>query len=107
MYAFVADQRKPEKVMAVANPNLHDPKGIKFSSLVSPDPEDSELQFLAQMGVTHTYTWIQKEQANVKYLTNLRKKLNSYGITLWNVGMLRVGKSKDIILGTDNRDAMI
>jgi hypothetical protein len=43
MYAFVADQRKPEKVTAVANPNLHDPKGIKFSSLVSPDPEDSEL----------------------------------------------------------------
>jgi hypothetical protein len=43
MYAFVADQRKPEKVTAVANPNLHDPNGIKFSSLVSPDPEDSEL----------------------------------------------------------------
>jgi len=37
----------------------------------------------------------------------LRKKLNSYGITLWNVGMLRVGKSKDIILGTENRDVMI
>lgn len=37
----------------------------------------------------------------------MRKKLNSYGITLWNVGMLRVGKSKDIILGTENRDAMI
>lgn len=58
MYAFVADKRKPQKVKAVANPNKHLENGIKFSSLVSPDPEDSELAFLAQMGVTHTYTWI-------------------------------------------------
>jgi len=59
------------------------------------------------MGVTHCYTWIQKEQATVKYLTALRKKLNKHGLTLWNVGCLAIGKNKDIILGTDNRDNAI
>ena len=45
--------------------------------------------------------------ANVKYLKGLRMKLNKAGITLWSVGMLHVGKSKDIILATDKREERI
>jgi len=45
--------------------------------------------------------------ATVRYLKALRKKLNKAGITLWSVGMLHVGKSKDIILATDKRDERI
>jgi len=107
MYAFLGDEHKPKHVRSLSNPNAHDIRGVQFSSLVSPDPSETELQFLEQMGVTHCYTWIQKNQANVPYLTKLKKQLRDHGLTLWNVGMLSVGKNPDIILGTKKRDAAI
>ena len=93
-----------KNVTAIANPNaLDNANSVKFSSLVSPNPSQKEIKFLNQLGVDHVYTWIVPKQANVKFLTRLRKKLNAAGITLWSVGMLYVGKSKDIILNTPKR----
>ena len=98
---------KSQNVVAVANPNALDPNSVKFSSLVSPNPSAKEIKFLNQLGINYVYTWVVPNQANVKFITRLRKKLNKAGITLWSVGMLHVGKSKDIILNTPQRDERI
>ena len=103
MYAMCNTTHTPERIFSQANPNALDPSGVKFSCLVSPEPGETELKFLAQMGVTHTYTWIEEAQGTVAFLSNLKGLLEAHGIVLWIVGMLAVGKSKDIILNTPNR----
>jgi len=49
MYQFFSEKSKsykPKVVTAAANPNQLDPAGIKFSTLISPDPSEKELKFL-------------------------------------------------------------
>ena len=48
MYGNVDEDKimKRQKVVSMANPNKLEEKGVKFSSLVSPDPCEKELQFL-------------------------------------------------------------
>ncbi|KAJ9443006.1 Mannonate dehydratase 2 [Diplonema papillatum] len=106
MYCMV-DGHVPVRAHSKANPNQLDPSGVKLSCLVSPEPEEDELKFLAQMGVTHSYTWIAPHQATVEFISNLKRRLQHYDIILYIVGMLAVGKSSDIILGTEKKDQKI
>jgi mannonate dehydratase len=89
------------------NPNQLDPNGPKIECLVSPDPTDSEIQFLQQMGVTHCYAWLTDEQSNVPFVSKLVNRLRAANIVLWTVGNVYIGKSPDIILGTPDREAAI
>ena len=83
---------------------MQDPGGIKVSAHVAPEPSDESLRHLQQMGVTHCYAWVVEEQCNVPFLTGLREKVESFGLTLWNAGCMRWAKNKDHILGTDKRE---
>jgi len=89
------------------NPNALDPDGPKVSCLVSPEPSEDELQFLAQMGIHTLYAWITDEQSNVSFLKTLIAKLKKYDMHLDTVGNVSVGKNPHIILGSEKRDSEI
>lgn len=114
---------EPPKIKSepICNPNVNT-SNIKISCLISPTPteglkkkfskfrwmkffyEKDELIFLVQMGVTHVFTWISNEQSNFQFLFDLRTKVESFGLILWNVGNRSLGKSPNTILALSDRD---
>jgi len=97
-----------ETVMPRAgNPNALDPSGPKVSCLVSPEPSDDELQFLAQMGINSLYGWITDEQSNVPFVKKLVERLKTYDMELDTLGNVSVGKNPHIILASKERDSEI
>jgi mannonate dehydratase len=77
---------------------------IKFSMAIRPKADDEELQFAAQLGVPCIYTWVKPEQRTVAYLTQLRRKVESYGLELYMTGSYDLGKSDKIHLALPGRD---
>mmetsp|Transcript_6876 Transcript_6876/g.17325 ORF Transcript_6876/g.17325 Transcript_6876/m.17325 type:complete len:364 (-) Transcript_6876:119-1210(-) len=89
-----------------SNPNLYT-TGPRVSCLVSPSPTDEELRLICQMGVTHVFSWVNAENANLQFLKQLKQKTEDYGLVLYNVGCRELGKSPDVILGTEKRDSVL
>ena len=81
--------------------------GIHLSINIPPDPTDEDLQFACQLGVDYVYTWQAESKINVDYLIGLRKKVESYGLTLYNVGSFEIGKNDKIHLALPGRDDAI
>ena len=81
--------------------------GIKFSMMVSPEPTQEDLLFAAELGVSHVFTWFTTEQATIKKLKILQKKVKSAGLTVFNVGHRTLGKCNKMHLALDNRDKAI
>ena len=78
--------------------------GIKLSIYISSNPTDDELQFIHQLGVDHVYAWVPEELSDVASLIALRRKVNAFGLTLFNVGAMHLGKSPNIHLALPDRD---
>lgn len=83
------------------------PEGIKLSVQISPDVSDEYLQFLQQMGINYCYTWVNDEQACYEFLRALKQRTERFGIRIYNVGTMNLGKSEAILLGKEDRDAAI
>lgn len=80
------------------------PAGLKISVSIQPDVSDEYLQFLSQMGVGYCYTWVEDHQTSYDFIAALKDRLQKYGITLYNVGNMSLGKSPAILLGLPERD---
>jgi mannonate dehydratase len=80
---------------------------IKLSMFVSADPTDDELLFARQLGMDCVYAWVRDYQRSADYLAGLRRRVESYGLTLWNVGSMSVGKNDKIHLALPGRDEAI
>lgn len=78
--------------------------GIKLSIYISSNPTDDELQFIHQLGVDHVYAWVPEELSDVASLIALRRQVNAFGLTLFNVGAMHLGKSPNIHLALPDRD---
>eukprot|EP00055_Hartaetosiga_balthica_P011663 m.53820 g.53820 ORF g.53820 m.53820 type:complete len:418 (+) comp7686_c0_seq4:36-1289(+) len=86
-------------------PNMLDASGPKLSGYISPAGMERECRYLAQMGVTHCFTWYETfSSVSLTKLEQLQSTARNCGITLNNVGVLSLGKSKNIIRGTALRD---
>lgn len=83
------------------------PAGIKISVQIPPDVTDDYLQFLQQMGVRYCYTWVSDEQTSYEFLSALIERTKRYGITIYNIGTMNLGKSESILLGLEDRDEAI
>jgi mannonate dehydratase len=59
------------------------------------------------MGVTHCFTWIEREHTTVEFLSALRQRLERAGIVLYNVGNRAICKNADIILATPRKEEAI
>jgi len=46
--------KSPKPIQTIVNPNKIDEDSPKMSVMLSNQPEDYELRYLVQMGVTHT-----------------------------------------------------
>ena len=85
------------------NPNQ--PLGrVRLSCFINPDADESEIQFLEQLGVHYAYTWCPHLSQNYDMIARLRDALSSHGITLNNIGDYLICKSPNIHLGTTDRD---
>lgn len=80
---------------------------VKLSMLIDADPSDDQLLFASQLGVTHVYTWVSLEQTSLEYLAALRSRVESFGLSLYNVGCMALGKSDKIHLALPGRDETI
>ncbi len=61
--------------------------GIKISLAVTPEVRDEELIFANQLGVSHVFTWVDNGGITEhESLLAIRKKVESFGLTLYNVG---------------------
>jgi mannonate dehydratase len=80
---------------------------IKLSMFVTPDPTEDELLFARQLGMDCVYTWVKDEQRSYEYLASLRQKVETHGLTLWNVGSMSFGKNDKIHLALPGRDGAI
>jgi len=74
---------------------------------INPDPSDDELLFARQLGMDCVYTWVQDHQRSYEYLAALRQKVEGYGLTLYNVGNISLGKNDKIHLALPGRDEAI
>ncbi|MBN1935243.1 MAG: mannonate dehydratase [Anaerolineae bacterium] len=79
----------------------------RLSMNISPEPSDDQLLFAKQLGVDCVYTWVRPEQRTVEFLTALRRRVELYGLCLYNVGNMDVGKSDKIHLALPGRDEVI
>jgi mannonate dehydratase len=80
---------------------------IRLSMHINPAPDDDQLRFASQLGLQCVYAWVNPDQTSVDYLTALRRKVESFGLTLYNVGSMEVGKSDKIHLALPGRDETI
>ena len=78
--------------------------GIKLSIHISPHATDDDLLFIRQLGVDHLYTWVDEGESDVGFLSRLRMRVASFGLTLFNVGCMGLGKSAPIHLALAERD---
>jgi mannonate dehydratase len=82
--------------------------GIKFSVYIAPDANDEDLLFAKQVGVNHVFTWVKSEGINERVsLFYLRKRVESFGLTLYSVGLGRAEIFEKIHLNLPGRDEAI
>jgi len=80
---------------------------LRFSTRVSAEATGEELTFARQLGVECLYTWVGEEQTGLDYLRRLKERADRAGLTLYNVGNMRLGKCDQIHLALPGRDARI
>jgi mannonate dehydratase len=80
---------------------------MKLSVFIPPRPTERQLRFVAQLGVRYVYTWLGDDQLDVGSLRALMRSIEPYGLTLYNAGCIRLGKSPAIHLGLEGRDQVI
>ena len=80
---------------------------MKLSVFIPPRPTERQLRFVAQLGVRYVYTWLGDDQLDVGSLRALMRSIEPYGLTLYNAGSIRLGKSPAIHLGLEERDQVI
>jgi mannonate dehydratase len=78
--------------------------GPRISVYISADATDEELTFARQLAVDCAYIWVSPAQRSLAFLTALRQRVESYGIELYMVGNMNVGKSDKIHLALPGRD---
>jgi mannonate dehydratase len=80
---------------------------MNLSVYVPPRPTQSQLRFVAQLGVRCVYTWLEDDQLDAGSLRALKRTLEPFGLALYNAGSIRLGKSPSIHLGLPDRDRLI
>jgi mannonate dehydratase len=80
---------------------------MKLSVFIPPRPTERQLRFISQIGVRTVYTWLGDDQLDVGSLRALKRTIEPHGLTLYNAGCIRLGKSPAIHLALEGRDRVI
>ncbi len=81
--------------------------GIKIAAQMSPEPRDIDLQFVAQMGVTHAVLWTDASKSSAEYYRSRKELFAGSGIDVYGFGNSDVHNQDAIVLGLANRDAKV
>jgi len=85
-----------------------DTPGIKISLFVTPEVREEELIFANQLGVSHVFSWVHDGGITEhESLLAIRKKIESFGLTLHNLGHNKLAKVDTIHLNLAGRDQAI
>ena len=96
----MSDNRAEAKVNPVS-------PGIKLSVQVPTDPSDEDLQFVKQLGVEYVNIPTGGENATYENFVRLKKKVESAGLKVWNIGNSNVHNMEEVTLNLAGRDRKI
>lgn len=83
------------------------PPGIKMSIQSGSDPTDDDLNFVRQLGVGYINLGTRGEQAAAGNFLRLRRRAESFGLKVWNIGNTDVHNMEEVTLNLPGRDAKI
>jgi mannonate dehydratase len=81
--------------------------GIKLSVQVPADPSDDDLRFVAQLGVDYVNIPSGGESATLENYLRLRRRVESAGLKIWNIGNSNVHNMEEVTLNLPGRDRKI
>lgn len=81
--------------------------GIKLSVQVPTDPSEDDLQFVKQLGVEYVNIPTGGENATYENFVRLKKRVESVGLKVWNIGNSNVHNMEEVTLNLPGRDRKI
>jgi len=92
---------------AAAGPEAKSGSGIKLSVQVPGDPSDEDLRFVAQLGVEYVNIPSGGDSATLENYLHLRRKVETAGLKIWNIGNSNVHNMEEVTLNLPGRDQKI
>jgi mannonate dehydratase len=90
-----------------ANPYDSIAPGIKIAAQITPEPTETELNFLRQMGIGHVVLWTDASKSSGEYYADRKAFYAAHGIDVYGFGNADVHNQESIVLGLPDRDAKV
>jgi mannonate dehydratase len=100
--AALLDAARPAAAAVHANA-----PGVKICGQTSPRPTDDDLLFLKQIGVQYVSVASTPDLANAEGFLQIKKRYADAGVTVWNIGNMKVHNMPEVTLNLPGRDAKI
>jgi mannonate dehydratase len=81
--------------------------GIKIAAQMSPEPRETDLQFVRQMGVDHAVLWTDATKSGPEYYASRKALFAASGIQVYGFGNSDVHNQPALVLALPNRDAKL
>ncbi len=81
--------------------------GVKVSVQLPADPSDEDFQFVQQLGCSYVNIGIQAENANLENFLRLKRRVETAGLRVWNIGHSDNRNIEAITLNLPGRDQKI
>jgi mannonate dehydratase len=81
--------------------------GLKVSLQISTEATDEDLQFAQQLGVEYVNIPTGGEKATLENFVRLKRRVESAGLKVWNIGNSNVHNMPEVTLNLPGRDAKI
>jgi len=94
-------------LVASAKPYEEWAPGIKISYQLPSDIPDEDLAFAKQMGLEYVSVWTGKDKATLENFLAIKRKVESAGLKVWNIGNLNVHNMPEVTLNLPGRDRKI
>ena len=94
-------------VPAGRSASIAGPGGIAIGDRFSPDPSEKDFAIFKQSGVEYATVWTTIDKVTLDYMKDMRRRLESNGIQLWNIGILDLHCDPALVLGLPGRDEKI
>ena len=94
-------------VPAGRSASIAGPGGIAIGDRFSPDPSEKDFAIFKQSGVEYATVWTTIDKVTLDYMKDMRQRLESNGIQLWNIGILDLHCDPALVLGLPGRDEKI
>ncbi|HIJ72687.1 MAG TPA: TIM barrel protein [Candidatus Hydrogenedentes bacterium] len=80
---------------------------MKIAAQMSASLSDEEIRFVRQLGIDHVVIWTGGTNATYDSFVRLRKKAETAGLRIWNIGNVDVHNMEEVTLNLPGRDEKI